>query len=96
MQLDLAAVHGREKVLAERGRKGKRCEAEAQESCDQLDPVSQRELQQAQIAPAQVFELSLEATLETRERIAARRRRDAIRRMMYVLMAQQIVCQRRH
>ena len=97
VQLDLAGIHGREEILAERGRKGERGEAEAQESRDQLDAVLQRELQQAQIAPAEVFELALKAALETHERVAAGFCRAAIvGRFVQVLVAQQIVCQRRH
>jgi len=56
MQLDLAAIHGREEVLAEIGRKAERQNAENQESGDHLDPVAQTELQQALIGFADVFE----------------------------------------
>ena len=44
MQLDLAAVDGREEVLAERGRKAERQDAESHEPGDHLDPVAQTEL----------------------------------------------------
>src|SRR5882757_10640615 len=95
MQLDLAAIHGREEVLTEVRRKAERQNAESQESGDQLDPVLQTELQQAEIGVANVFEHALEAALEACERIAARLG-VIISGAVDALIAQQIVSLRRH
>src|SRR5258708_25833590 len=99
MKLDLAAIDGGEKVLAEKRREAKRQKTEAQKSGNQLDPVLQAELQQAQISAADACEGALEALLEACERIAAGFGlvvTGIIGRAMSVLIAQKIVVQRAH
>src|SRR5882757_7462452 len=99
MKLDLAAIHGREKVLAKVRRKAERQQAKTQKSRDQLDPVRQTELQQAEIGFADVFESALEAALEARQWIATGFfwSMAAIPGFVLdVLMSQKIVRQRRH
>src|SRR3979409_1761390 len=71
MKLYLAAIHSREEVLAEIGRKAERQNAESQESRDHLDPVPKTQLQQALITVADVFERMFETALEAGQRIAA-------------------------
>src|SRR3979411_22071 len=99
MKLDLAAIHGREKVLAEERRKAERQQAKTEESRNQLDPVLQTKLEQAEIGFADVFEAVLEAPLKARQWIATgffRSMAGTRRRVLDVLMAQKIVRQRRH
>jgi hypothetical protein len=71
MHLDLAAIDARKEILTQVRGKGEREQGKADEPRDQLDAIAQTKLKQAAIAAADRFELTLEALLESQQRVPA-------------------------
>ena len=96
MQSDRAGVDRREKILSEIGGEPHGQHGDTKKAARKVEAVSQRHLQQADIALAQPFEMMFEAALKAPEQADPRSLAGFCVRRMMVLVAQQKMRHRRH